>query len=326
VNSQGDAADLGNTFNNLQRDDDIASGGRPTFLVNAVEQAVELAGERTGAELAVWIEPRSGRLGDLGDAVSLDRGFLWWRPGRDVELRAGKMESTFGLEWYARRAPERPGITPSLVARYTTGTPVGVAGGASLLEDALEVAVSVTNGGTSTERFGHFTGELDDNGVPTGTARVAVRKPGIPSLAIGASGQVGAQDGLVEVLPMWQVGADLAIDGEGWYVRAEYLGSDQDQGRAGEVDRLRAHGGYVEAWTYFRPWFAPVVRVDRRVARLELVDVGNAYLTDVLRASVGARFDVTFNLILKVEFLHLWERRGDEIDDDVITTSAVFRY
>ena len=327
INSQGDPADLGNAFNNLQRDDDIASGGRPTFLVNAVEQAVVLEGETTGAELALWIEPRSGSLGDLGDTVSLDRGFFWWRPAElDLEVRAGKLESTFGLEWYERRAPDRAGITPSIVARYTTGTPIGVAGEVSLLRGVLDVALSTTNGGTTTERFGHFTGEADDNGVPTGTARVALHGPGLPAVTLGASGQVGAQDGQTEVIPMWQAGGDLAVNGRGWYLRAEYLVSDQDQGAPGQVDRLKAEGGYVQAWAHLRPWVAPLVRVDRRVAELELVDAGNTYLTDEVRLTLGARFDVSRNLLLKGELLHLWERRGRELDDDVITTSAVFRY
>lgn len=43
INSQGDPGDLGNRFNNLQRHDRIASGGRPTFLVNTIEQSASVA-------------------------------------------------------------------------------------------------------------------------------------------------------------------------------------------------------------------------------------------------------------------------------------------
>ncbi|MCB9698805.1 MAG: hypothetical protein H6738_18635 [Alphaproteobacteria bacterium] len=327
VNTQGEAADLGNDFNNLQRDDDLASGGRPTFLVNTVEQALALRSEHVDVALAVWVEPRTGSLGDLGDTVSLDRAWIGWHPlaSHDLEVRAGKVESAFGLEWYTRRAPDRPTVTPSLIARYTTGTPVGLALHA-VPDDHVLLDLSVTNGGTTTERFGHLTEELDTNGVPTGTGRVEIRPLGRSLLRLGISGQAGAQDGVVDVVPMWQLGADLAVDLPRIYLRAEFVRSDQDQGEPGEVDRLLATGWRVEVWGNPTPWLQPVLRVDRRDATLEVASVGNRYLSDVVRLTAGARWDASYNLFLRAELAHLWELEGEAIDDDVITTSAVFRW
>jgi hypothetical protein len=326
IDSQGDAADLGNGFNNLQRDDRIASGGRPTFLVSTVEQGVKLTGEAADAEVALWVEPRGATLGALGDAISVDRAFVTWHPlsGRRLEVEVGKVESPFGLEWWWRRAPDAPGITPSLVARYTVGTPVGVVGRVRVDRDRVELVAAVTNGGTTTERFGHFEDELDTNGVPTGTLRAVVEP--VPRLHLGASGQAGAQDGLVEAVPMFQLGADLSLDLPRVYLRAEAVLSDQDQGVPGLDDRLHAEGGYLLAWANVRPWLAPEVRVDRRVADLEVASVGNRYRTDVVRLTAGVAFHASYNLQAKVEGLHLWELLGEPVADDVITTSVVYRW
>lgn len=326
INSQGEAADLGNAFNNLQRADRIASGGRPTFVLNTLEQAIELEGDTVGAEAALWVEPGPGDLGDLADAISLDRAFVTWRPEapRGLSVEAGKVESPFGLEWYHRRAPDRVSITPSLVARYTTGTPIGLKGTLALPRDGLELTAAVTNGGAMTERFGHLEEQLDRNGIPSGTARV--RYSPWARVDLGASAQVGAQDGQERAIPMVQVGADLAVRGRGWGLDAEYLLSDQDGGDPADVDTLFAHGGYLLAWGWMKPWFAPHARVDRRFADLSVASVGNLYRTDVVRLTVGVRLDLTHNLIAKAEVLHPWELRGLEIDDDVYTTSVVFRY
>lgn len=238
----------------------------------------------------------------------------------------GKVESVVGQEWWFRRAPERPGVTPSIVARYTTGTPVGLAGHAVAWDRRLRLDLGLANGSPTTERYGHFAEDLDSNVVPTTSARVGLRPLGTRSaLEVGAGGWVGAQDGVPEGVLAWQVGGDLALNLRSFYVRAEYLLSDQDQG-GDDVTRLRAHGGYVEVWGHAGGVFAPHVRVDRRAADLFVAEVRNRYVSDTLRATVGARFDLDFHLAVKAELVHVFELRGVELRDDVVTTSLVARY
>jgi len=38
------------------------------------------------------------------------------------------------------------------------------------------------------------------------------------------------------------------------------------------------------------------------------------------------RFDISWNLIAKLEYLHLVEVTGPEIPDDVFTSSIIFRF
>jgi hypothetical protein len=332
INAQGDPADLDNERDNLEREDPIDSDGKPTFLVNTVELAARLKGEQADVEVGVWFEPRSGTLGDLGDIVSVDRAFVTWHPraDRDFELRVGKMESMFGIEWYQRRAPERPNVTPSLIARYTTGTPVGV-GVHVVPSDLLTVDAQLTNGGTSTERFGHVENELDTNGVPTGTAHVELRPLRSSVLRIGASGQAGAQDGVAEVVPMWQIGGDIALDLALFYVRGEVLLSDQDQGDPAVHEQLSAFGWMVQAWGTPLPWLAPFVRLDRRIATLSVPEpYDNLYDSDVMRLTGAVQIDATSYVAVRAELSHLWELGGElvtepkPIPDDVLTTSVVF--
>jgi hypothetical protein len=330
VNSQGDPADLG-AFNNLGRLDPVHTSGHATALVNAVEAALELDAETTGATAAVWAEPRSGTLGAAGDLFRVDRAYVWWRPNRDVEVHAGQIESAFGLEWWDRRAPTRVTITPSLVARYATGTTTGVGVDADLLGRRLHIVASVSNGSPTTERFGHLHDDLDSNAVPTGAARVALHTRDV---TVGVSGLVGAQDGVAEPIPMLQVGADAHVAAKGWFLDAEYLVVDADGAEPGAADRLFAHGGYALLWAETHG-ISPFARVDRRQARLEVVDVGNLYLSDVVRTTAGLRWKVSYNLIAKVEYTRPWELAHPDlvpaptplaIPDDVACGSLVFHW
>jgi hypothetical protein len=47
-----------------------------------------------------------------------------WMPteSQRTSIFAGKIESVLGIEYRDRKADRRFGITPSLIARYTTGT------------------------------------------------------------------------------------------------------------------------------------------------------------------------------------------------------------
>ena len=57
----------------------------------------------------------------------VEQAFGRVQPFSDHELMlfVGKFDSVFGIEYLENQAPLRTGVTPSLLARYTTGTSLG---------------------------------------------------------------------------------------------------------------------------------------------------------------------------------------------------------
>jgi len=320
VNSQGDSADLGLDRTNIDRTDRIASGGRPTFLLNTWHPGIALtAGKSLQVDAELDFEPRSGELGDLGDAVSVDIAQFDWRPieKSDLHVYIGKVESTFGIEYRVRHAPDRFGITPSSIARYTTGTPLGVKVRGSVRQ-VFWYSLAATSTSTISERFGHFKNES------TASGRLAVRGNGPVRVEVGASGAAGA-------IGSRQAGVDAQLKASDLAIRAEGLITDQTDGQG---DWLRAKGGYVEVDYHLANWLAPLVRVDRRDADFRAGP--NYYDSNTLRFTGGIRFDITYNAIAKIEYLFIDELGSDlggdndqvetEIADNVFTSSLVFRY
>ncbi len=328
VNSQGDSADLGRDRTTIPRFDPIASGGKPSFLVNMVNLGmVGGAGEKLLFEFSVDFEPRSGTLGSSGDQIDIDLAYLEWMPwkSRDIHVFAGKFESTFGIEYRRRKAPDRPGITPSLIARYTTGTPTGLKLRGSLLHQKVTYNLGLTNGTVTTEKFAHFFDELDTNAGKTVSGRISFQLPLPFTLEVGASGLSGAQDLQPSARDRYnQYGVDLQLVAHDLTVRAELLRATADGGGVTRAPSLNARGGFVEAFYQLWPWAEVLGRADFRKARL--LTYPNLYLSDTARATVGARFDISPNAIGKVEYLHIMERTGPELDDDVATVSFVFKF
>ena len=328
VNSQGDSADLGRDRTNILRFDPIASHGKPSFLVNMVNLGVVGgAGEKVLFEFSLGFEPRNGTLGSSGDQIDIDLAYLEWLPwkDRDIHIFAGKFESTFGIEYRRRKAPDRSGITPSIIARYTTGTPTGIKLRGSLLGQRLTYNVALTNGTTATEKFAHFSDELDTNAGKTVSGRISYRLPLPFTLEVGASGLTGAQDLQPSDSDRYhQYGADLQLEAKGLTVRGEWLHATADGNPVAEAASLRARGGFLEAYYQIWPWAGVLARGDYR--RAKLFAFPNLYLTDDARATVGARFDLTPNAIGKIEYLHVMELTGPELKDDVFAASFIFRF
>ena len=343
VNSQGDSADLGLDRTNIDRFDPIASGGRPTFIVNRFHHGLMLQrGQTVGIRARFNFEPRAGSLGRLGDVFSVDTAYLRWTPFRhqDVTFYAGRIESGFGWEYRDRHASSRFGITPSIVSRYLVGRQTGVRVRGTV-HRWFNYSLALTNGGTITERFGHFNNELDVNGVPTVTARVGalIRRP--VRVELGVSGQVGPKDGQPDpALTGWQVGVDGRLDADELSVSFEGVITRQPEG-LDLGDSLRAHGGYIGVDYRMTPQTGLYGRVDWRDA--EMLAGPNLYVSNVMRWTVGVRFELDDDVFLKAEYLHLDElphrevhvveghrwvdvRDGTDISNDVFTTSLVFRY
>jgi hypothetical protein len=334
VNSRGEAADLGN-LPGVDRYDSIHSRGAPGFVVNEVNLTFNAAvGDSALATASVDFMPRSGFDFHLGDVFEVDLAQLEWMPGRErrTSIFVGKMESVLGLEYRSRKASQRFGITPSLIARYTTGTPLGVKFRSKLGDgDWLVVAGAVTNGSSTIEAF-HFYDELDSNAGKTASGRIAVA----PSrrLELGVSGEYGPQDHALDSAdPLWFVGADLQLHLGSLELRAEAL-----RGR-GTGETLAVYdpdhrpyglrldfGGYLEGDLMMTPKLGLLGRAEMRDARVWLGH-DRLYITKGWRATGGLRYVANEHVVVKAEYLHNGEYGGvPQIRDDVFTSSLILAF
>src|SRR4029079_1693030 len=176
INSRGDVAALGEAPG-VARFDSVHSDGKLTFLVNELNLTVSAGlGPSALFTSSVNFTPRSGSNFSLGDSFDVDLAQLdrTPTPAGKTSIFVGKVDSVLGHEYKTRKSPQRFGITPSLVARYTTGTAVGVKARTLLAGDHIVVAAAVTNGSFGTEQF-HFFQETDSNNFKTLSGRAALR-------------------------------------------------------------------------------------------------------------------------------------------------------
>jgi hypothetical protein len=212
-----------------------------------------------------------------------------------------------------------------MIQRYTSGNPTGLKVRGSTWKRRLTVNVALTNGSVATESFAHFFDEIDTNGGKTVSGRVSLTLPLKPTLELGASGLYGAQDLRVDDTdPYRQFGFDALFRTGGLTVRAEWLKALANRSHTPAVPGLDVKGGYGEGSYQALPWLGVYLRGDFRKASLR-ADT-NLYLTDTVRGTAGLRLDPTPNIIAKVEYLRIKERHGPDLDDDVFTSSLIFRF
>ena len=112
------------------RQDLIDSNGAPSFIANEVNLTLNSAlAENVVGVGSVNFMPRTGtdfRFGDVVRRRPAVAGMDGRRERRKTSIFVGKFESVIGIEYRERKANRRFGITPSLIARYTTGTPLGI--------------------------------------------------------------------------------------------------------------------------------------------------------------------------------------------------------
>ena len=339
VNSRGEAADLGEAAG-AQRFDSIHSGGAPGFVVNEVNLALTSAlGDGLLASASVNFVPRSGSNFSLGDFVDVDVAQLEWMPTRSqkTSVFVGKFDSVLGIEYRDRKAAQRFGITPSLIARYTTGTALGLKIRTKLgPEDLLVLAAAITNGSNTTEQF-HFYSELDTNAAKTASGRLAVHPPLPLDFEVGVSGAYGAQDRAPDSKgAMWFWGVDLQVHVLSVDLKAQYLrGAAPGATLGGSLDAdlygLKLHGGgYAEIDWMITPLIGVIGRGEFRDALVWQGDpaaeggANRLYLTKSWRGTGGVRLAFSDRIVMKAEFLHNGEYGGiPQIKNDVVTTSLL---
>jgi hypothetical protein len=338
VNSRGDVADTGESRAIVF--DPINSNGKPTFLVNSVNLALFSGiGETGQINVSVDLVPRSRNISDpgginLGDFIDVKLAYGEWRPNVsesgtwDLTLQAGKFDSVLGYEYRSIESPDRIGVTPSLICRYTCGRPIGLKARARFLDEALIANVAVTNGSHFSEGF-DFANETDTNSMKTVAGRVSYQIA--KKVEIGVSGAWGAQDFQPENdVRQWHWGADLHAEIKDFELTAEAV-----HGRAkGETSMVRCDvapclkytGGYVQAAYRVTNTWVPYIRADYRDA-VHWSGASFVYVSDLWRATVGIRAEIGTRIIWKIE-----ATKNNELDipypipNDVATTSLVIKY
>ncbi|MFT3711590.1 MAG: hypothetical protein QM817_28470 [Archangium sp.] len=335
INSRGDAADLSDS--RAVRFDALHSQGRPTFLINAVNLSLRASLDDTWfVTILVDLLPRErifGGGGSVGDFIDIKMASLRWEGRYDwgsITVNAGKFDSLLGLEYRTQEAPQRLTITPSLVCRYTCGRPMGLKVRAELLDSHLELGAAITNGSSEIESF-PFSNETDFNIFKTVSGRVAVRLPVADGLELTTSGAIGAQDrqrndGVLQ----WHLGAAARLEWGRVQVQAEYV-----IGRAGDQDPyltkcavapcIKYKGAYGLVGVRVAWYFVPYLRVDWRQADLRS-GTDYAYMSDVMRATVGVRYEPNSRVAVKAEYTFNRELTAFQFPNDVLTTSFVVSY
>jgi hypothetical protein len=330
INSRGDVADLGEAPG-IDRFDSVNAENNASFLVNELSIGVQAGlGDRALFTSSVNFTPRTGQDFRLGDSFDVDIAQLEWLPFADgkTSVFVGKVDSVIGIEYKSRKAPQRFGITPTLLARYTTGPAVGLKARSKLLNERLIVAVAATNGSFGTEQF-HFHNEIDSNSFKTVAGRVAVRLvlPNGPFEA-GPSGQWGTQDGTPDgAKAAWTIGLDAELETPRFSVRGQWL---RAKAPGDELTRMYSldlkNGGYVEGNVLLTPIIGLLGRAEFRDAEVQ-EGMERLYITKNWRATAGVRLIFNPNAILKAEYSHNGEYGGlPGIPDDVVTTSAVMAF
>jgi hypothetical protein len=339
INSRGDVADVGD--GRALRDDPVHSNGKPTFMVNALSLAL-LAEIIDGLTLHARLDflPRdrdftdARTVGDLFDfklaflRYEIEAGPVW------LTFSAGKFDSLLGFEYRTQEAPNRVGITPSLVCRYTCGRPVGLKIQAEFFDRHLEVAGALTNGSHQMSVFG-FANETDFNRWKTVAGRVTVRLPVAPRIELNANAAIGPQDRQTDdnVL-QWHYGFAAGADFDRVFVSAEFV-KGHATGKPGVVGGVETpcagapcldyRGLYVLGAVRVTGWLTPYARFDWRHAIHRDGD-RFIYLSDVARATVGVNVHPWQWLAVKAEYVFNREVSGFEFPDDVFTTSLVVQY
>jgi hypothetical protein len=343
VNSRGDVASTssGGLFTNGFLPRSIGLGGHAGAFLSTVDVDVQYA--PTSVPLLGFVRlqvlPRFSSTGDQTRIVA-QQAFVRVLPfhTQEMALAVGKSDSVFGIEYLENEANLRTGITPSLVARYTTGQGLG----AKLfyrvqlvpLWSALSLHVSGTANGTLVETLSPDS--VSNTGRPIWSARAGYELK-LPKLEVklGASGSHGPRNDQHDPnVQQTLYGADFRLFTGPLELRGELVHLQQDEGGGDKVNGngpqtvvsgFEVTGGYAQAGLGFDLDVGPLKRVtvygryDKRHAQFK----GFRAIT-VDRITAGVRSDLGEQVSLKVEGLLNRELAGaPDVPNDVLTTSLV---
>jgi hypothetical protein len=351
VNSRGDVAstdpgtDAGGNprFVNGFLPRSAGIGGTPSFLLNTANADLRY----TSPELPVMVFTRVQLVPRLENAGELTRVFLEQAFGRVTPIRSaelaisvGKFDSVFGIEYLDNQANFRIGITPSLLARYTTGTSIGVKVFYRYqfipIASAVSINASATNSGTFVESLQGSSRSL--TGVPVGAVRLGyelnLRRV---SVKLGASLEKGPRNdqsdrGTTQLL----YGFDLRLFFAGLMVMGEYVSVDQEEGNP---NKLTGTGTYTFTSDFYARgfWAQAAYELPLALAPFRLTPYARyeqrhgefvAFAAIVVdRITAGVNVGVGDNLIVKGEYLINRELEGaPTVPNNVLTSSVVWTW
>lgn len=345
VNSRGDVAstDSGGRFVNGFLPRQVGIGGRPSFLLNTLD--VDLKYAPSSAPLMVFSRvqflPRFTGSGDE-TRVYVEQAFGRLVPfdSQELALSAGKFDSVFGIEYLDNEANIRTGVTPSLVARYTTGQSVGAKLFYRIQIAPLWSAVSLNIAGTNSGNFVEALQPPDASlsGEPVGSGRLGYElNAPVVQAKLGASGMTGPRNDQGDQSARQKAfGLDARVSAFGVYLNAEYVHVNEGQGGPKTTSignfplssAFSVRGGYVQL-AYALPFAAGPLhkvtvyaRYDRRHAWFD----GFTPIT-VDRLTGGLRVDLWDLVILKAEYLDNRELSGaPTVANNVFTSSLVYSW
>jgi hypothetical protein len=352
VNTRGEAAStdpgtdaLGNPrFVNGFLPRSAGIGGTPSFLLNTAN--VDL--RYTSPELPVMVFTRVHLLPRLESAgettrVLLEQAFgrIAPLPSAELDISVGKLDSGFGIEYLQNQANFRVGVTPSLFARYTTGTSVGIKVFTRVqlirIASAISVNASATNSGTFVEALQGPSRSL--TGVPVGTARIGYEL-NLPraSIKLGTSVEYGPRNDQLDretTQRLW--GLDVRVFVGGLAVWGEYVDVEEEEGSgdgkltgagtAPAASAFTARGFWAQAaydirWTVAPFRLTPYARYERR--RGEFVGFASI-LVD--RVTSGVNVGIGDSVQVKGEYLANRELAGaPTVRNNVFTSSVVWTW
>jgi len=347
VNSRGDvaSAESGGRFTNGFLPRSAGIGGRPSFLLNTASLDIR-QGQPTGTLMLfarVQVLPRLEDRGSVARVV-LEQAYGRLAPlaSQELFLFAGKFDSVFGIEYLDKEAPQRVGITPSLFARYTTGSSIG----AKLfyrfqlapLWSALSVNLAATNSAPSSEVL--LPSEVSLTGSPVFSGRLGYEL-NLPALQtkLGLSAVRGPRNDQGDPKARQRaLAADLRLSFLGLSLSAEILDLEQDPG--GAIDKVTGAGrqfipsgfgaeGFWAQLAYALPLSGDLFRVVTGHARLEQRQARFRGFSpvEVRRLTVGVRLDLGDSVVLKGEVLLNRELAGaPDVDNDVRTISLIWTF
>ena len=372
VNSRGEAASVaappGTTVGGfLPRSAGI--GGKPSFLINTAD--VDL--RYTAPELPIMIFTRLQVLPRLYDSpmtnpptpdtsegfpageytrLFLEQAFgrVTPLPSAELAISLGKFDSVFGIEYLDNEANFRVGVTPSLIARYTTGQSTGlkvfyryqIIPAAS----AVSINVAATNSGTFVEALQGPSRSLTGRPIVAGRLGYELNLPRV-SIKIGGSAEYGPRNdqSVTTAAPETLLGFDarvilptLVLSGEYVHVEEEDAGQSlpgmvvpklAGTGAYQEITEFYAHGFWIQAAEQLPLAIDPFrvtlyARYEQRHGQFPDYP-GATILVD--RITGGLNVGVGETLQLKAEYLVNRElESAPQVANNVFTSSAVWTW